>query len=139
MLALRPKFSRDGKSMTVRVPLSVHKRGGRKFVIAPDGTSITAALMPGAVDSTLVKAIARAFRWRDLLESGQYSTIREIARAEKINESYVGRILRLTLLSPDIVDATLRAPPPAELQLDTLMRPFPRDWPKQRIAFKLIT
>ena len=63
----------------------------------------------------MVKAIARAFRWRDMLESGKYATIREIAAAEKINESYVGRVLRLTLLAPDIVEAILSGRQPAEL------------------------
>jgi hypothetical protein len=59
------------------------------------------------VDNSMVKAIARAFRWRDMLESGEYATIREIANAEKISESYVGRVLRLTLLTPDAVEAIL--------------------------------
>ena len=62
----------------------------------------------------MVKAIARAFRWRDMLESGEYATIREIADAEKINESYVGRVLRLTLLAPDIVEAILGGRQPAD-------------------------
>jgi hypothetical protein len=51
----------------------------------------------------MVKAIARAFRWREMLENGTQSTIVEIATAEKINESYVGRVLRLTLLAPEVV------------------------------------
>jgi hypothetical protein len=60
------------------------------------------------VDNAMVKAIARAFRWRDMLESGEYATIREIANAENINETYVGRVLRLTLLAPDIVEAIVK-------------------------------
>ena len=59
------------------------------------------------VDSTLVKAIARAFRWQKMLETGQYATIKEIAKAEKINPSYVSRVLRLTLLAPATVEAIL--------------------------------
>ena len=66
----------------------------------------------------MVKAIARAFRWREMLENGTHATIAEIAAAEKINESYVGRVLRLTLLAPDIVEAILGGRQPAELQLD---------------------
>ena len=81
------------------------KRGGRKLVLAPNG----APMPPGAphVDSTLVKAIARAFRWQRMLETGQYATIKEIARAENINLSYVSRVLRLTLLAPATVEAIL--------------------------------
>ena len=69
----------------------------------------------------MVKAIARAFRWRDMLEAGEYATIREIAAAEKINETYVGRMLRMTLLAPDIVEAILNGRQPTGLQLDGLM------------------
>ena len=80
----------------------------------------------------MVKAIARAFRWRDMLENGKYATIGEIAAAEKINETYVGRVLRLTLLAPDIVEAILNGRQPAALQLDGLMRRFPVEWGEQR-------
>jgi hypothetical protein len=75
---------------------------------------------------------ARAFRWREMLESGTYATIAEIAVAEKINESYVGRVLRLTLLAPDIVEAILGGRQPAKLQLEDLLRRFPVAWQEQR-------
>jgi hypothetical protein len=70
----------------------------------------------------MVKAIARAFRWRDMLENGTHATIAEIAAAEKINETYVGRVLRLTLLVPDIVEAILSGRQPAEMTLAVLKR-----------------
>ena len=79
----------------------------------------------------MVKAIARAFRWRELLENGTYATIAEIAAAEKINESYVGRVLRLTLLAPDIVEAILGGRQPAEITLAVLMKPFAVVWREQ--------
>jgi hypothetical protein len=82
----------------------------------------------------MVKAIARAFRWRELLENGTYSTVAEIADAENINGSYVGRVLRLTLLKPDIVDAILDGHHRDSLQLRVLMRPFPVDWQGQVAA-----
>jgi hypothetical protein len=74
----------------------------------------------------------RAFRWRDMLESGQHATVGEIASTEKVNESYVGRLLRLTLLAPDIVEAILAGRQPAEMTLAGLMRPFPVGWREQR-------
>jgi hypothetical protein len=76
----------------------------------------------------MVKAIVRAFRWRDMLENDEYATIREIAAAEKINETYVGRVLRLTLLAPDIVEAILGGRQPPALQLDRLLWRFPVGW-----------
>src|SRR4030095_450160 len=86
-------------------PSAIRKRGGRKLVLAPNG----APMPPAAphIDSTLVKAIARAFRWQKMLETGRYVTIKEIAKAERINPSYVSRVLRLTLLAPTTVEAIL--------------------------------
>ena len=82
----------------------------------------------------MVNAIARAFRWRDVLESGEYATIREITNAEKINQTYVGRVLRLTPLAPDIVEAILGGRQPTKLKLDGLMKRFPVLWAEQRSA-----
>jgi hypothetical protein len=119
-------------TLTVHVPLTIQRRGGRKLVIAPEGSAVA---VPARVDSTLVKAMARAFRWRRMLEDGRYGTIDEIAAAEKINDSYVSRVLRLTLLAPDIIEAILDGQQPEGLILPALMKPFPADWGKQRQAF----
>jgi hypothetical protein len=79
----------------------------------------------------MVKALTRAFRWRKLLETGVFATVEEIPTAEKINSSYVGRILRLTLLAPEIVDAILDGRQPAQITLAVLMRPFAVGWREQ--------
>jgi hypothetical protein len=79
----------------------------------------------------LVKGLARGFRWRKLLETGVYGTIEEIAAAERINSSYVSRVLRLTLLAPEIVEAILDGQQPVEMTLAVLMRPFPAEWDGQ--------
>ena len=115
--------------LTVRVPLAVRKqRGGRKPMIAPVGTTNRVA---SAADTTLVKALARAFRWRRQMEAGRYGTINELAAAEKINSSYVSRLLRLTLLAPDIVEAILDGRQPEGMTLPALMEPFPVEWADQ--------
>jgi hypothetical protein len=80
----------------------------------------------------MIQAIARAFLSRELLENDECSTIREIAESEKINETFVGRALRLTLLAPDVVEAILGGRQPAQLQLVHLLRRFPVAWPEQR-------
>jgi len=103
------------------------KRGGRKLVISPDGVSTVASSRP-RVDNTMIKALARAFRWRKLLETGAFATVEEIAEAERINASYVGRVLRLTLLAPEIIEAILDGRQPAEMTLAVLMRPFAVEW-----------
>jgi hypothetical protein len=128
----KPKLSHDDRTVTVRVPISIRRRGGRKLVLAPDGRNITAAPLVRRIDNAMVKAIARAFRWREMLENGTRATIAEIANAEKINESYVGRVLRLTLLAPDIVEAILGGRQPADVTLAVLMKPFAVEWTEQR-------
>ena len=78
-----------------------------------------------------MKAIARAFRWQKLLETGRYATIKEIARAEKINPSYVSRVLRLTLLAPATVEAILDGRVSTGPTLAEAMIPFPVSWVEQ--------
>ncbi len=124
------RLSDDGRTLTVRVPIAFAKRGGRKSVISPDGVSTAVSSRPH-IDSTLVKALARAFRWRKLLETGVYATIDEMAVAEKINASYVCRVLRLTLLAPDIVEAILDGRQPEDMTLAAVMKPFPVGWNAQ--------
>jgi virulence-associated protein VagC len=126
-----PNPTGDGRTFTVRVPISIRKRGGRRLVLAPDGTDVTVTPVHRHIDSAMVKAIARAFRWREMLENGTHATIGEIAAAEKINETYVGRVLRLTLLAPVIVEAVLDGRQPADMNLEKLMRSFPTDWAEQ--------
>jgi hypothetical protein len=91
------------------------------------------------VDKPLVKALARAFRWKEMLESGRYATVNELAKTENMNASYVGHVLRLTLLAPDIVEAILDGSQPPTMQLQPLLRNgFPVEWERQRISFELV-
>ena len=89
-------------TLTVIIPLAVKPRGGRKAIITPGVLGVESRH-----DVTLIKAVARGFRWLRMLETGRFATINELAAAEKINASYVSRILRLTLLAPNIVEAIL--------------------------------
>jgi hypothetical protein len=95
-------LDQDGQTVTARVPLKIRRHGGRKMIIAPEDAAPWAP--PRArIDNTMVKAIARAFRWRRLLEEGHYGSVVELADAEKINKSYVSRVLRLSLLAPRLL------------------------------------
>ena len=64
-------------------------------------------LAASEVWSTLVKALARAWRWQRMLDEGQFASVRELAEAERIGLSYISRVLRLTLLAPDIIERIL--------------------------------
>ena len=114
-------------TITVTVPIQFERRGGRKTVISP------APHTPPAprYDNALVKAIARAHRWRRLIESGKYSSITELAKAEGINQSYACRLLRLTLLAPVIVESILNGEQTQGLKLNHLLRPLPVEWKRQ--------
>jgi hypothetical protein len=121
--------------ITVHIPLTFRKRGGRKLVVTPDG----AAWAPRPrVGDVLVKALARAFRWRKMLDTGVHGTLDDLARAKGVHASYVSRVLRLTLLAPDIVVAILDGRQPMELQLDDLMGRFPLEWEGQLQALAII-
>ena len=120
------------ETVTVNVPFRLVKRGGRKEMHLPDGASSQRKM-----DNTLVKALARAFRWKRILESGEFTTIAELADREGIALSYMTRVLRINLLAPDIVESILNGQQGSEITLATLMNPFPLDWSDQRRAISL--
>ena len=122
---------RVATSITVRVPLAIRRRPGRKTVVTPVRDGGEAAFSTRA-DPALVKALARAFRYQRLLDEGRYASISEMAAAEKIERGYLGTLLRLTLLAPDIVEAILGERQPVGIGLPWLLAPFPAGWAEQR-------
>jgi hypothetical protein len=109
------------------------RRGGRKRIVAPDGSELVRSSKPEP-DGTLVKALARAWRWQKLLDDGGYASVSEIGDAENISKSYVSRILRLALLAPDIIEPILAGTADQALALERLERPVPASWVEQRLA-----
>jgi len=114
-------------SITVHVPLTIRRRPGRRTVVAPGGGS----WQPTRADPAMVKALARAFRWRRLLEDGRYESISAIAAKEKLDRGYVGTVLRLSLLAPDLVEAVLSGGS-GDLGLARLLEPWAVQWEEQR-------
>jgi hypothetical protein len=119
---------------TTDIPMTFKTRGGKTVIVLPDG-SRGLVRRESTVDSSMIKVIARGFRWRRLLDSGTYSTIDDLAVAEKINPSYVSRILRLAYLSPKVVQAIMDGKQPAWLTMKDLLKPFPIDWLDQEKKF----
>jgi len=117
-------------TVTLHVPFRVVKRGGRKEMQLPEGA--TQSRRP---DSTLVKALARAFRWKRMLESDEFATIAELAEREGIAPSYMTRVLRLTLLAPDMVETILDGKQGPEVTLARVLEPFPEEWDAQPMHF----
>lgn len=115
------------ETVTVHIPFRLVKRGGRKEMHLPDGSSSQRKM-----DNTLVKALARAFRWKRMLESGEFTTIAELAECEGIAPSYMTRVLRLTLLAPNLVESIVDGTQASEVTLAHMLEPFPLDWKTQR-------
>ena len=118
------------ETVTLHVPFRVVKRGGRKEMRLPGD-----AAAPRQAGSALLKALARAFRWKRMLDSGQFATIAELAERERIAVSYLTRVLRLTLLAPEIVEAILDGKQGPEVTLARLREPFPFGWELQAKLF----
>ena len=125
-------MSRAGpETLTVHVPFTLRKRGGRKLMEMPDGASTPRQ----NVDNTMIKALARAFRWERMLESGEFTTIAELAAKEGLAVSYLARVLRLVQLAPEIVEAIVAGRQPSEMTLAALLEPFPAVWENQLSLF----
>jgi hypothetical protein len=119
-------------TITVHVPLKFSVRGGRKTIIG----AVSQTAPPTRFDDSILKAIARAHRWRSLIEDGTYATITELAQDKGVNQSYACRLLRLTLLAPSIVESILDRRG-THLTLDKLMKPLSACWDEQRSALLL--
>src|SRR3954452_4945183 len=131
----KTRISADGCIATGSIPVNFLQRSGRKSILSPAGA---APWSPAPrVDSALVKAVVRAHRWRQMIESGRLASSAELAKAEKVNDSYLSRILRLTLIAPDIIEAILSGRQPSTLQLDELLKPLPAAWEQQRARLRV--
>ena len=125
--------ARGRSTVTVHVPMTFTIRGGRKTVISE---AVQAPPQP-RIDNALLKALARAHRWRQKIETGEYGSITELAKAESVNQSYACRMLRLTLLAPAIISAILDGRQDSDLMLKQLMKPLPVRWDEQMATLKL--
>jgi len=117
--------------LTVRVPLAIRRRPGRKTIVTPDGVAPPAqapATTQTRGDPALVKALARAFRYQRMLDEGWYASISDMAAGEKLDRGYMGRLLQLTLLAPGIVEKVLDGTQSENLDLPSLMKSMSLDW-----------
>lgn len=112
--------------VTLHVPFRLVKRGGRKEMQLPEGAN-----QQRSADNTLIKALARAFRWKRMLDTGEFASISELAEREGLAFTYMARVLRLSLLAPDLVEAILDGRQRPEVTLARLLEPFPVEWSRQ--------
>ena len=119
--------------VTVRVPLTIRRPPGRRTMVFLPFEGAGGRIATKA-DPALVKALARAFRYQKLLNEGRYASISDMATGEKIERGYLGTLLRLTLLAPDLVGAILNGRQPEEVTLPRLLEGVPAAWGEQRVA-----
>ena len=125
----------DNGNLQIHIPMLIRRMRGRKMVIAPEALD---GQIPGAaqpIQVAVIQALARALSWAEVLESGQVKSISELARNLEVDGSYVTRILKLTTLAPDIVEAIINGEEPDGLSLARLTRAFPEEWSEQRRFF----
>jgi hypothetical protein len=120
----------DGRTLTVFVPMKFERRGARKRIVAPDGTSLAPATRPQP-NGKLMTALVRAWRWQKLIEAGKYASVREAARAEGVAKSYAAKISKMVLLAPDIVEAIVAGRADDRVMLKVLEGTLPVDWEEQ--------
>ena len=119
--------------VTVRVPLTIRRRPGCKTLVSL-GFGAEGGRIATKANPALVKALARAFRYQKLLDEGRYASISDMAAAEKIERGYLGTLLRLTLLAPELVEAILNGRQPEGVTLPRLLEGVPAGWGEQRLG-----
>ncbi len=125
------RVRRDGDAVVVHIPMRFYRRNGRQMILT-DGEPSAAATPERQANQTLIEAIAKAHRWQEQLESGEHPSIEDLAQFVGVDRTYVGRILRLTNLAPDIIEAILRGDEPDSISLTKLRRNLPVRWDEQR-------
>jgi hypothetical protein len=129
--SLQPVVHRDGNAVIIDIPMSFRRRSGRKEVVLPPG-AVAASTMLAKTPTPLAVALARAFRWQEMIESRQVQSNSDLARRLKLDQSYIARTIRLASLAPDVIEAILDGQEPDGLSLWGLRRDVPLLWREQR-------
>ena len=122
-------------NLQIHIPIHIRRMRGRKMIFAPQALDGDVPDSPSEVQAALVQALSRAFAWSDAIENGDFHSITDLARSLDVDNSYVVRILKLTTLAPNIIEAILNGEEPSGLSLTRLIRTFPMDWERQRALF----
>jgi len=124
-------------TLHIRIPMQFSRRSSRKMIVGPDGKTLSEMTDPEAdnTDYTFILALGKAFSWQRMLDEGKYATPKELAQKENVEVTHMYRVMRLTLLAPDIIEAVLNGKKPRTLTLQNVVRGFPISWQEQRKVF----
>ncbi len=128
-------------TLHIRIPMQFSRRSSRKMIVRPDGKTLSEMIDAEAdnTDYTFISALGKAFSWQRMLDEGKYQTPKELAEKEKVEVTHMYRVMRLTLLAPDIIEAVLNGKQPRTLTLQNVVRGFPISWQEQRKVFGFLT
>jgi hypothetical protein len=124
-------------TLHIRIPMKFSRRSSRKMIVSPNGQKIDdmAGMQEDNTDYTFISALGKAFSWQRMLDEGKYESPKELAEKEKVEVTHMYRVMRLTLLAPDIIEAVLNGKQPRTLTLQNVVRGFPISWQEQRKVF----
>lgn len=124
-------------TLHIRIPMKFSRRSSRKMIVGPNGENMDAMAdtQEDNADYTFISALGKAFSWQRMLDDGKYETPKELAKKENVEVTHMYRVMRLTLLAPDIIEAVLNGTQPRTLTLQNVVRGFPVSWQEQRKVF----
>jgi hypothetical protein len=120
-------------TLTIRIPMRLQRRGGRKLIMTPEGAAAPAR--KPSRDETLIRALVRAYRWRRRIENGQARSVTDLAEQEGVTDAFVCRLLPLTCLAPDILEAILDGRQPKGLRLAEMLGSGAMAWEEQSVRW----
>ncbi|MGD9649549.1 MAG: hypothetical protein AB7G80_05365 [Dongiaceae bacterium] len=125
----------ENSKIIVHVPLNLRTWGGKKVIVGPQGKDLRALELDIRKDEKLLKALGRAYRWHGWILTGKYATVQEMSERQKINKSYMQRMMRIMQLSPKIVEAILDGQQPEGFALRDIEQTFSPLWSEQEKQF----
>jgi hypothetical protein len=128
---MKGRLSTDGKTIVYNIPMRFHRRGGRRMIMLPEHEAARKN-SEGPSDDPMVNALSKAYKWKLMLDAGEAPTVRQLAEMEKVDQSFMARILRLNNLAPDIIESILDGKTPDTLNLEAMRGTIPLAWQEQR-------
>ena len=123
-------MSRPADTLRVVIPLTIRRRNGRTRVLPPENV---ADRQVRAQDPHILKALGRAWAWRRKLESGEIATVGDIAKAEKVTDRFISRTMRLSYLSPEVLERMLVGREPPAATWNDLVKAASAPWSQQQV------